>query len=131
VDKILFGIAVAGIVIFLTLILVVQSSPIAFFGMDYVKEQVSQKIRNQGSKEIVVDLIHDEKDYSQECFWAKFLPTKEIIQKIIGGRELIETIENDFVNEYGKKPTDAEFKGHALVMCERELAYEKSKAPMG
>jgi len=100
---------------------VIESSPIAFFGMDFVKEQVSQQIRNQNSKEIVVDLIHDEQDYSQECFWAKFLPTKAKIQKIIGGEELIADIENDFVNEYGKEPTDSEFKRHALVMCEREL----------
>ncbi len=114
-------IVVVVIAIFLTVIIVIESSPIAFFGMDFVKEQVSQQIRNQNSKEIVVDLIHDEQDYSQECFWAKFLPTKAKIQKIIGGEELIADIENDFVNEYGKEPTDTEFKRHALVMCEREL----------
>ena len=114
-------IVVIVIAIFLTVIIVIESSPIAFFGMDFVKEQVSQQIRNQNSKEIVVDLIHDEQDYSQECFWAKFLPTKAKIQKIIGGEELIADIENDFVNEYGKEPTDSEFKRHALVMCEREL----------
>ncbi len=114
-------IVVVVIAIFLTVIIVIESSPIAFFGMDFVKEQVSQQIRNQNSKEIVVDLIHDEQDYSQECFWAKFLPTKAKIQKIIGGEELIADIENDFVNEYGKEPTDSEFKRHALVMCEREL----------
>jgi len=114
-------IVVVVIAIFLTVIIVIESSPIAFFGMDFVKEQVSQQIRNQNSKEIVVDLIHDEQDYSQECFWAKFLPTKAKIQKIIGGEELISDIENDFVNEYGKEPTDSEFKRHALVMCEREL----------
>ena len=128
-NKIFFGIAVIGIAIFLTVIIVVESSPIAFFGMDYVKEEISQKIRNQEPK-VVNDLIRDLKDYSQECFWAKFLPTKDSIQKIIGGGELIETIENDFVNEYDKNPTDAEFKRHALVMCERELANEKSKDPM-
>ncbi len=114
-------IVVVVIAIFLTVIIVIESSPIAFFGMDFVKEQVSQQIRNQDSKEIVVDLIHDEQDYSHECFWAKFLPTKAKIQKIIGGEELIADIENDFVNEYGKEPTDSEFKRHALVMCEREL----------
>jgi len=114
-------IVVVVIAIFLTVIIVIESSPIAFFGMDFVKEQVSQQIRNQNSKEVVVDLIHDEQDYSQECFWAKFLPTKDRLQKIIGGEELIADIENDFVNEYGKEPTDTEFKRHALVMCEREL----------
>jgi len=130
VSKILAGIAVGGIVIFLTVIIVVESSSIELFGMDYVKEEVSRKIRNQEPK-VVNDLIRDQKDYSQECFWAKFLLTKDDLQKIIGGGELIETIEDDFVNEYGKKPTDTEFKEHALVMCERELAYEKSKDPTG
>ena len=129
-SKILLGLGVAGIAIFLTVMMVVESSSIALFGMDYVKEEVSRKIRNQESK-VVNDLIRDEKKYSQACFWAKFLLTKDELQKIIGGGELIETIEDDFVNEYGKKPTDTEFKEHALVMCERELAYEKSKDPTG
>ena len=114
-------IVVIAIAIFLTVIIVIESSPIAFFGMDFVKEQVSQQIRNQNSKEIVVDLIHDEQDYSQECFWAKFLPTKDRLQKIIGGEELIVDIENSFRDEFGKEPTNTEFKRHALVMCEREL----------
>jgi len=112
---------VVALAIFLTVIIVIESSPVAFFGIDYVKEEISQEIRNQKSKEVVVDLIRDEKDYSEECFWAKFLPTKDRLQKIIGAEELIADIENDFVNEYGKKPTDTEFKRHALVMCEREL----------
>ena len=121
--------AVASIAIFLTVIIVVESSSIVLFGLDYVKEELSRKIRNQESK-VVNDLIRDEKDYSQECFWAKFLLTKDEIQAINGGGQLIQTIEDDFVNEYGKKPTDTEFKEHALVMCERELANEKSKDPM-
>ncbi len=112
---------VVALVIFLTVIIVIESSPVAFFGIDYVKEEISQEIRNQKSKEVVVDIIRDEKDYSEECFWAKFLPTKDRLQKIIGAEELIADIENDFVNEYGRQPTDTEFKRHALVMCEREL----------
>ncbi len=123
--------AVIGIAIFLTIIIVIESSPIAFFGIDYVKEQVSQEIRTQKSKEVVVDLIRDERDYSEECFWAKYLPTKDRLQRINGGEELIDVIKNDFVNEYGRQPTDTEFKRHALVMCERELEYEKNKDPMG
>ena len=112
---------VVALAIFLTVIIVIESSPVAFFGIDYVKEEISQEIRNQKSKEVVVDLIRDEKDYSEECFWAKFLPTKDRLQKIIGSEELIADIENDFVNEYGRQPTDTEFKRHALVMCEGEL----------
>ena len=123
--------AVIGIAIFLTIIIVIESSPIAFFGIDYVKEQVSQEIRTQKSKEVVVDLIRDERDYSEECFWAKYLPTKARLQRINGGGDLIDVIKNDFVNEYGRQPTDTEFKRHALVMCERELEYEKNKDPMG
>ena len=112
---------VVGIAIFLTIIIVIESSPITFFGIDYVKEQISQEIRTQKSKEVVVDLIRDERDYSEECFWAKYLPTKTRLQTINGGGELIDVIKNDFVNEYGRQPTDTEFKRHALVMCEREL----------
>jgi len=112
---------VVGIAIFLTIIIVIESSPITFFGIDYVKEQISQEIRTQKSKEVVVDLIRDERDYSEECFWAKYLPTKARLQTINGGGELIDVIKNDFVNEYGRQPTDTEFKRHALVMCEREL----------
>ena len=122
---------VVGIAIFLTIIIVIESSPITFFGIDYVKEQISQEIRTQKSKEVVVDLIRDERDYSEECFWAKYLPTKARLQTINGGGELIDVIKNDFVNEYGRQPTDTEFKQHALVMCERELEYEKNKDPMG
>ncbi len=114
-------VVVVAIAIFLTVIIVIESSPVAFFGIDYVKEEISQKIRNQKSKEVVVDIIRDERDYSEECFWAKYLPTKDRLQKIIGGEEMIVVIKNDFVNEYGRQPTDTEFKRHALVMCEREL----------
>lgn len=128
--KIFLVLAIASIAIFLTVIIVVEFSSIALFGMDYVKEELSQKIRIQDPK-IVNDLIRDQQDYSQECFWAKFILAKDIIETIVGGRQLIQTIEDDFVNEYGKKPTDAEFKEHALVMCERESAYEKSKDPVG